>query len=78
MQNRRYLLRHEKGEEPNLASPALAAAGRSLPAQWQEQFGYTPLLAESFTDPESYRGTCYTISRKQSDCGCRAVAGVRL
>ena len=59
VQNRRYLLLHEKGEEPNLASQALAAACRSLPAQWQEQFGYTPLLAESFTDPESYRGTCY-------------------
>ncbi|MBA2431009.1 MAG: ISAs1 family transposase [Chthoniobacterales bacterium] len=59
VQNRRYLLLHEKGQEPNLASQALAAACRVLPAQWQEQFGYTPLLAESFTDPESYRGTCY-------------------
>ena len=59
VQNRRYLLLHEKGREPNLASQALAAACRALPAQWQEQFGYTPLLAESFTDPESYSGTCY-------------------
>ena len=59
VQNRRYLLLHEKGAEPNLASAALAAACRALPAQWQEHFGYRPLLAESFTDPESYCGTCY-------------------
>ena len=59
VQNRRYLLLHEKGAEPNLASAALAAACRALPAQWQERFGYRPLVAESFTDPEAYCGTCY-------------------
>ncbi len=59
VQNRRYLLPHDKGREPNLASQALAAACRALPAQWQERFGYRPLLAESFTDPEAYAGTCY-------------------
>ena len=32
VQNRRYLLLHEKGAEPNLASAALAAACRALPA----------------------------------------------
>jgi hypothetical protein len=62
VQNRRYLLLHERGEEPNLASAALAAACRSLPGQWQECFGYTPLIAESFTDPEAYSGTCYKAS----------------
>jgi hypothetical protein len=62
VQNRRYLLLHERGEEPNLASAALAAACRALPGQWQERFGYTPLLAESFTDPEAYSGTCYKAS----------------
>jgi hypothetical protein len=62
VQNRRYLLLHERGEEPNLASAALAAACRSLPGQWQERFGYTPLIAESFTDPETYSGTCYKAS----------------
>lgn len=59
VQNRRYLLLHEKGAEPNLASAALAAACRALPTQWQERFGYRPLVAESFTDPEAYAGTCY-------------------
>lgn len=59
VQNRRYLLLHAKGQEPNLASQALAAACRALPGQWEERFGYRPLIAESFTDPESYAGTCY-------------------
>jgi hypothetical protein len=62
VQNRRYLLLHDKGAEPNLASQALAAACRVLPQQWQEQFGYAPLLAETFTDPEAYAGTCYKAS----------------
>lgn len=61
-QNRRYLLLHDKGEQPNLASQALAAACRALPQQWQERFGYQPLLAETFTDPEAYAGTCYKAS----------------
>lgn len=62
VQNRRYLLLHDKGQELNLASQALGAACRALPAQWQERFGYTPLLAETFTDPEAYAGTCYKAS----------------
>jgi hypothetical protein len=62
VQNRRYLLLHPKGQEPNLASQALAAACRALPEQWQEQFGYRPLLAETFSDVESFAGTCYKAS----------------
>jgi len=62
VQNRRYLLLHDKGQEPNLASQALAAACRVLPEQWEERFGYRPLLAETFTDPEAYAGTCYKAS----------------
>ena len=46
VQNRRYLLLHDRGAEPNLASAALAAACRALPGQWQERFGYAPLIAE--------------------------------
>ena len=59
VQNRRYLLLHDRGTEPNLASKALAAALRALPKQWGEAFGYRPLLAETFTDIERFRGTCY-------------------
>ena len=62
VQNRRFLLLTEKGQTPNLASQALAAAMRALPAHWFKQFGYRPLLAESFTDPEAYCGTCYKAS----------------
>jgi DDE_Tnp_1-associated/Domain of unknown function (DUF4338) len=35
---------------------------RVLPEQWRQHFGYRPLLAESFTDPESHAGTCYKAS----------------
>jgi hypothetical protein len=62
VQNRRYLLLVERGKEPNLASAVLAASCRALPAQWCERFGYEPLIAESFTDPEAFNGTCYKAS----------------
>jgi uncharacterized protein DUF4338/DDE family transposase len=62
VQNRRFLLLTAKGESPNLASQAMGAALRALPGQWQQCFGYRPLLAESFTDPEGYAGTCYKAS----------------
>jgi len=62
VQNRRFLLLAAKGQSPNLASQCLGAALRALPGQWREHFGYRPLLAESFTDPEAYAGTCYKAS----------------
>lgn len=62
VQNRRFLLLSDKGQSPNLASQAMGAALRALPSQWLERFGYRPLLAESFTDPEAYAGTCYKAS----------------
>ncbi len=65
VQNRRFLLLTPKGAAPNLASQALAAALRALPGQWREHFGYRPLLAESFTDPEAYAGTAYKASNWQ-------------
>jgi hypothetical protein len=58
VQNRRFLLLTAKGQCPNLASQALAAALRTLPELWQQHFGYAPLLAETFTDPEAHAGTC--------------------
>jgi Druantia protein DruA/DDE_Tnp_1-associated len=62
VQNRRFLVLAKKGESPNLASQAMGAALRALPEQWRQCFGYRPLLAESFTDPEAYAGTCYKAS----------------
>lgn len=62
VQNRRFLVLAAKGQEPNLASQAMGAALRALRGQWGAEFGYQPLLAESFTDPEAYAGTCYKAS----------------
>lgn len=59
VQNRRFLLLGEKGENPNLASQVLGAAARVLGEQWEASFGYRPLGAETFSDPESFAGTCY-------------------
>jgi hypothetical protein len=64
-QNRRLLLLTHKGQAPHLASQVLGAALRALPEQWQARFGYRPLLAESFTDPEAYAGTCYKATNWQ-------------
>ena len=58
VQNRRFLVLAE-ARVPNLASAALGAAVRVLSEQWQGRFGYKPLLAETFTDPEQFAGTCY-------------------
>jgi hypothetical protein len=62
VQNRRFLLLTAKGQAPNLASQVMGAALRALRAQWQDCFRYRPVLAESFTDPEAYAGTCYKAS----------------
>ena len=43
----------------NLASATLARALSRLPADWQAQYGITPLLVETFVDPARYTGACY-------------------
>ena len=43
----------------NLASATLALALRRLPADWQAQYGVTPLLIETLVDPARYTGGCY-------------------
>jgi hypothetical protein len=59
VQNRRFALLCGKGEHPNLASRILAGAVKALPEQWRAEFGYVPVLAETFTDVEAFAGTCY-------------------
>jgi len=61
VQNRRFLV-PKQAREPNLASQVQACALRALPQQWHAQFGYSPVLAESFTDIELFEGTCYKAS----------------
>ena len=57
--NRRYTELVPKGARPNLASRVLGMAVRELPAIWERQWGYRPLLAETFCDIERTAGTCY-------------------
>jgi hypothetical protein len=58
VQNNRFLVL-SRPRQPNLASRVLGLAVAALPAQWQQRRGVTPLLAETFVDPERYQGTCY-------------------
>ena len=51
VQNRRFCLLLKRGERPNLASQALGACLRRLRTDWHAQFGYEPLVAETFVDP---------------------------
>lgn len=67
VQNRRFLVLAET-RMPNLASRAMGLALRLLPEQWEEKHGYRPLLAETFTDIESFEGTCYKASNWEP-CG---------
>ena len=67
VQNRRFLVLAET-RMPNLASRAMGLALRHLPEQWKQKHGYTPLLAETFTDIEAFEGTCYKASNWEP-CG---------
>ena len=58
VQNRRFLVL-SKTRMPNLASRALGLGVRALPEHWEQKHGYKPVLAETFTDIESFEGTCY-------------------
>ena len=46
----------------NLASRVLSLSLDRLSADWQERYGYEPVLAETFVDTERYTGTCYQAS----------------
>jgi len=61
VQLRRFLV-PEKSRRPNLASQCLGLALRELPARWHTEHGYRPLMAESFSDPESHHGTVYKVT----------------
>ncbi len=42
-----------------LASKILSLAARQIPEDWQQHYGYRPLLLETLVDPSRFRGTCY-------------------
>ena len=43
----------------NLASKVLGMSMATIATDFNQQYGYRPLLAESFVDTERYTGTCY-------------------
>lgn len=61
VQLRRFMVVGE-ARRPNLASRCLALALRTLVKEWRTAHGFAPLLAESFSDPESHQGTLYKVT----------------
>ena len=43
----------------HLGSHVLGQLAQRVQADWQERWGYGPLLMESFVDPEKFSGRCY-------------------
>jgi len=43
----------------HLASHVLGQLSRRVQEDWQQRWGYEPLLMETFVDPAEYSGTCY-------------------
>lgn len=58
VQLRRFLIINA-ARRPNLASQCLGTGMRELVGEWESEHGYRPMLAESFSDPESHEGTVY-------------------
>lgn len=58
VQNNRFLILSQ-ARQSNLASRVLGLSVAALPEHWEKRTGVTPLLAETFVDPERYQGTCY-------------------
>jgi len=44
---------------PHLASKILSLVTHQLPDDWLDDYRVSPLLLESFVDPERFSGTCY-------------------
>lgn len=42
-----------------LASKILSLCARQLPGDWEQRYGYRPLLLETLVDASRFRGTCY-------------------
>ena len=43
----------------NLASRVLAICARRLAQDWQQRYGYRPVLLETFVESPRFQGTCY-------------------
>lgn len=51
---------------PNLASHVLSRVLQRLPQDWQERYGYTPVLVESFVEQGRFQGTSYQAANWQA------------
>jgi len=60
--NARFCLLTELGQYPNLASRAMGLNLGRLARDWQQVYGHPIVLAESFVDPQLFRGTAYKAS----------------
>jgi hypothetical protein len=49
----------------NLASHVLGRISRQIREHWQENWGYGPVLMETFVDPAHYQGSCYKAANWQ-------------
>jgi hypothetical protein len=43
----------------SLGSKLLAMAARRLPSDWEDRYGYRPVLLETFVESGRFAGTCY-------------------
>ena len=66
VQNRRFCMLLKPGAVPNLASRVLGACLRRLREDWRLSFGYAPLVAETFVDPDYAQATCYKATNWQA------------
>jgi len=46
-------------QSKGLASKILSLISRQLPNDWQQRYGYRPVLLETFVESPRHRGTCY-------------------
>jgi hypothetical protein len=46
-------------QSKGLASKILSRIARQLPVDWQQRYGYAPVLLETFVESQRHRGTCY-------------------
>lgn len=58
-QNTRFVLLHDRGVHPNLASRALSLATHRVGSDWETHFGNPLVAIETFVDPERFTGGCY-------------------
>lgn len=49
----------------HLASHVLALSAKAVPIDWQEVYGYRPVMFETFVDTTKYEGTCYKAANWQ-------------